>query len=99
MGLLSQRGTRIRFNHARHKNRAFEKLENRNLLSIDLTLAGSQTIVGNTNIDASNDHLTQQQNLAIDINPTNPLHVTGVSERNNPSTSTTLACIGVRMAD
>jgi hypothetical protein len=90
MGLFSKRGIRVGLDHRRKKNRTFEALENRNLLSIDLTLAGSQTIHGNANIDASNDHVTQQQNLAIDINPTNPLHVTGVSERNNPTTGTSL---------
>ena len=72
------------------RDSSFERLEVRQLLTANLTLAGTQTVVHNANIDASNDHATQQQNLAIDINPTNPLHVAGVSEQNNPTTGTSL---------
>ncbi len=68
----------------------FEPLEDRRMLTASLSLAGTQTLVAGTNIDASNDHASQQQNMAIDINPTNPLHVTGVSERNTPTTGTAL---------
>ena len=68
----------------------FEPLEERRMLTASLSLAGTQTLVAGTNIDASNDHASQQQNMAIDINPTNPLHVTGVSERNTPTTGTAL---------
>ncbi len=68
----------------------FEPLEDRHLLSATLTLSGTQSVVGNTNIDASNDHATQQQNMRIDINPTNPLHLAAISERNAPTTGTSL---------
>jgi hypothetical protein len=68
----------------------FEPLERRWLLAVDLSLAGTQTLVAGTNINASSDQATQQQNMAIDINPINPLHVTGVSERNTPTTGTSL---------
>ena len=68
----------------------FERLEERHLLTSTLTLAGTQTVVHNANVNASNTTATQQQNLAVDINPTNPLHVSGVSEKNNPTTGTSL---------
>ena len=68
----------------------FERLEPRQLLTATLTLAGTQTVVHNANVNASNTTATQQQNLAVDINPTNPLHVSGVSEKNNPTTGTSL---------
>ena len=60
------------------------------MLTATLTLAGGQTVVHNANVNASNTTATQQQNLAVDINPTNPLHVSGVSEKNNPTTGTSL---------
>ncbi len=93
------RTSRISKRHSRHARSldprvrarlTFERLEVRQLLTANLTLAGTQTVVHNANIDASNDHATQQQNLAVDINPTNPLHVAGVSEQNNPTTGASL---------
>ena len=60
------------------------------MLTATLTLAGGQTVVHNANIDASNAAATQQQNLAIDVNPTNPLHVSGVSEQNFPTVGASL---------
>jgi hypothetical protein len=60
------------------------------MLTASLSLVGAQTLVAGTNIDASADHATQQQNMSIDINPINPLHVAGVSERNTPTTGTSL---------
>ncbi len=68
----------------------FEPLESRCLLAVDLSLNGAQTLVGGTNIDASNDAAVQQQNMAVGINPTSPLHVTGVSARNTPTLGTSL---------
>ena len=91
---MKSRPTGLRFPHyAIVKNRSrfqFERLEDRRLLTASLSLAGTQTLVAGTNIDASVDHASQQQNMSIDINPTNPLHVTGVSERNTPTTGTSL---------
>ena len=87
---LSSRRCNPRRDFLGRRQFAYEPLEHRWLLAIDLSLAGTQTLVGGANIDASNDHASQQQNMALDINPVNPLHVTGVSEKNTPTIGTSL---------
>ena len=86
----ARRGLAFRSTSSRRSRLAIEPLEDRRLLTASLSLAGTQTLVAGTNIDASADHATQQQNMSIDINPINPLHVAGVSERNTPTTGTSL---------
>ena len=85
-----RRGLAFRSTSSRRSRLVIEPLEDRRMLTASLSLAGAQTLVAGTNIDASADHASQQQNMSIDINPINPLHVAGVSERNTPTTGTSL---------
>ena len=65
----------------RRSRRAFEWLEDRRMLKASLSLAGTQTLVGGVNVNASNDAASAEQNIAVDINPTNPLDVVGISQK------------------
>ena len=57
----------------------FEQLENRSLLAVSLTLAGTQTISGGANFNVSDDSAQFQQEMSVDVNPANPLNVAGFS--------------------
>jgi hypothetical protein len=62
-----------------------EALEDRTLLSATLLLGGTQTLVPNTNIDVTDNATpseamtatTNEAEMVVDINPTNPLNVVG----------------------
>jgi RTX calcium-binding nonapeptide repeat (4 copies) len=62
-----------------------ECLEDRTLLSATLSLNGTQTLVPNTNIDVTDNATpsearkatTNESEMVVDINPTNPLNVVG----------------------
>src|SRR5262245_4852425 len=61
-----------------------ECLESRTLLAARLTLAGTQTLVANANVNVSNNIVTNESEMVVDINPTNPLNVAGfVHDTNN----------------
>ena len=57
------------------------------MLKIDLTLAGTQTLVGGVNINASADPANANHDIALAINPTNPLDVVGISQEGIAYTS------------
>ncbi len=61
--------------------------EDRRMLKASLSLAGTQTLVGGVNVNASNDAASAEQNIAIDINPTNPLDVVGISQKGTAYTT------------
>src|SRR5262245_56948677 len=64
-----------------------EVLEDRRMLKVDLTLGGTQTLVGGDNINASADPSNANHDIALDINPTNPLDVVGISQKGTAYTS------------
>src|SRR5262245_43732683 len=66
---------------------AFEPLEDRRLLKVDLSLAGTQTLVGGTNVNASSDPGNAQHDIALDINPVNPLNLASISQKGTAYTS------------
>jgi hypothetical protein len=69
----------------------FERLEDRSLLSVTLSLDGLQTPVVNPNINVSQEALdalspllsseTIQSEMTLDVNPTNPLNIVGFAHR------------------
>lgn len=63
----------------RQKRLGVESLEIRKLLSVTLSLSGTQSLVGGTNINVSNDSNAHQSEMTVDINPTNPLNLAGFS--------------------
>jgi hypothetical protein len=65
----------------------FEPLEDRRMLKVDLTLAGTQTLIGGVNINASADPASANHDIALAINPTNPLDVVGISQKGAAYTS------------
>jgi hypothetical protein len=56
---------------------ALEALEDRTMLTTHLALVGTQTLVPSANVDASNNKTTNESEMQVDINPTNPLNVVG----------------------
>ena len=64
---------------ARNSSR-MESLEARTLLAASLSLNGAQTVVGNPNVRVSVDG-TQQSEMSVAINPTNPLNIVAFTHR------------------
>jgi hypothetical protein len=56
---------------------SLETLEARTLLSAQLQLNGDQTLVPFANVNASHNPTTVESEMAVSINPTNPLNVVG----------------------
>jgi hypothetical protein len=54
-----------------------EAMEERTLLAAHLSLAGTQALVANANVNASQNNSTNESEMEVDINPTNPLNVVG----------------------
>jgi hypothetical protein len=64
-------------------NAIVEKLEPRRLLAVavDLTFGGSQTVLGSPNVRASVDAATDQSEMSVSVNPTNPLNLVAFAHR------------------
>src|SRR5215211_752909 len=58
----------------------FESLESRQLNSVSLSMNGPQTISPEPTVDVSNDNAFGQSGMAIEIDPTRPLRLAGVSQ-------------------
>jgi hypothetical protein len=63
------------------KRPALERLEDRTLLAVSLSLNGTETLTAGANVNASNDAATTQEEMSVAINPTNPLNVAGFTHR------------------
>jgi hypothetical protein len=88
-GRHTKRLHRARQAAAVYRRRAlFENLEDRSLLSVNLALNGLQTPVGSANVNVSQQALgsslastTHQSEIMLDVNPTNPLNIAGITHR------------------
>src|SRR5581483_2643309 len=54
-----------------------EALEERAMLTANLSLVGTQTLTPNINVNASQNRNTNESEMEVDINPTNALNVVG----------------------
>ncbi len=64
-----------------------EPLEGRRLLTVSLSLSGTQAIAAGATINASSDPNTVQSEMSLVVNPSNPLNVVGFSlDLESPST-------------
>lgn len=61
-----------------------ERLEDRTLLAVDLSLSGAQTLIAGPNLNVSNEPGALQVEMTLDVNPTNPLNLAGFSHRYAP---------------
>jgi hypothetical protein len=67
------------------KSLVVEVLEDRRLMSAQLILSGPQTLAPYANVNVSNSAATGESEMAVAINPTNPLNVVGFSHDYNSS--------------
>ena len=74
----------------RGRSLRLEPLEDRRLLAVFLDLQGAQTLVAGANVNVSGDAARVQSEMLIDVNPTNPLNLAGLSHRISGSISVEL---------